>query len=283
MKRLLTALAAVPVLIASIILPYFFPYDYTAKLPFAVIAAAALIAGMYEFFSLTKKMELKADAAAGILAAAVLFIAFLFDAPAKSDIFFGMSITVALLIILIRQAFRFSADFSKMLVGAGVTILGVFYLFFLGGYLVALRMSFDTSPLLSTKLLIFFLLVLWVGDGLAYYTGRYLGKHKLAPKISPGKTWEGCAGGMIGSVGAAALATFAFFPELPLQASLPLAAAMNVLGVLGDLTESAIKRGAGAKDAASILPGHGGFLDRLDSLLFNAPLLYYFARIYWGG
>jgi phosphatidate cytidylyltransferase len=282
MNRLLTALIALPILIASIILPYFFPYEYTAKLPFVIIAAAGLIAGLYEFFLLTKKMELKADAAAGILASALLFLAFLFDAPAKPDNFFGITLVAAILIILISQTFRFRADFSKMLIGAGVTLFGVFYLFFLGGYLVALRMSLETRPLLSTKLLIFFFLVLWLGDGLAYYTGRYLGKHKLAPAISPGKTWEGCVGGMIGSLGAAALATYTFFPDLPLSASLPLAAAMNVLGVLGDLTESAIKRGAGAKDAASILPGHGGFLDRLDSLLFNAPLLYYFSRIYWG-
>ncbi len=270
-----------PILIAAIILPYFFPFEYAAKLPFVVIAAAALLAGMYEFFSLTKKMELKADATAGILAAAVLFIAFLFDSPAKADNFFGIAVVSAILIILISQAFRFRVDFSKMLIGTGVTLLGIFYLFFLGGYLVSLRMTLETRGSLSTNLLIFFFLVLWIGDSLAYYSGKYLGKHKLAPKISPGKTWEGCIGGMLGSLGAAALASYTFFPELPLQASLPLAGAMNVLGVLGDLTESAIKRGAGAKDAASILPGHGGFLDRLDSLLFNAPLIYYFARIYW--
>ena len=79
----------------------------------------------------------------------------------------------------------------------------------------------------------------------------------------------------------AALAHYWFFPELSLGAALPLAAVMNVLGVAGDLTESALKRGAKAKDAAQILPGHGGFLDRLDSLLFNAPVIYYFALYYW--
>jgi len=281
MNRLLTALAALPILIASIILPWFFPYEFLAKIPFVVIAAVGLILGLYEFFALTKKMELKADAGVAMLASAILFIAFFFDAPAKTDNFFGISLAVSLSIILITQIFRFRVDLSKMLAGTGVTLLGVFYLFFLGGHLVALRMSFENQPLLSTKLLIFFFLVLWVGDGFAFYTGKNLGKHKLAPKISPGKTWEGCVGGMLGSLGAAALASYTFFPELPLIASLPLAAVMNALGVLGDLTESAIKRGAGEKDAASILPGHGGFLDRLDSLLFNAPLLYYFARIYW--
>ena len=79
----------------------------------------------------------------------------------------------------------------------------------------------------------------------------------------------------------AAIAHFWFFPELPLKWALPLAFVMITLGILGDLTESALKRGAGAKDAAKILPGHGGALDRLDSLLFNAPLLYYFAHLYF--
>ncbi|HVF44077.1 MAG TPA: phosphatidate cytidylyltransferase, partial [Pyrinomonadaceae bacterium] len=115
----------------------------------------------------------------------------------------------------------------------------------------------------------------------AYYMGRAFGKHKLAPKISPGKTWEGAIGGMLASLLMATLAHFWFFPELSLNAALPLAAVMNVLGVVGDLTESALKRSAGAKDAANLLPGHGGFLDRLDSLLYNAPLLYYFAANYF--
>ena len=107
------------------------------------------------------------------------------------------------------------------------------------------------------------------------------GKHKLAPKISPGKTWEGVIGGFAAALAMAALAHFWFFRELPLKLHLPLAVVMTVLGILGDLAESALKRGAGAKDAATILPGHGGILDRLDSLLFNAPLIYYFARFYF--
>jgi phosphatidate cytidylyltransferase len=87
---------------------------------------------------------------------------------------------------------------------------------------------------------------------------------------------------MLASLLMATIAHYWFFPELPLKLALPLAALMNILGVLGDLTESALKRGAGAKDAAQILPGHGGLLDRLDSLLFNAPVLYYFGRLYFG-
>ena len=118
-------------------------------------------------------------------------------------------------------------------------------------------------------------------DAGAYYVGKNLGKHKLVPKISPGKTWEGVVGGIALSSIFAAIATATFFPELPYKFSIPLAIVMTVAGLFGDLAESAIKRGAGAKDAANILPGHGGMLDRLDSLLFNAPILYYFARFYF--
>jgi phosphatidate cytidylyltransferase len=168
-----------------------------------------------------------------------------------------------------------------MLTGVGVTMLGVVYVAFLGGFLVSIRMGFENVPNLSTHLLGYFFLVIFASDIGAYFAGRALGKHKLAPAISPGKTVEGLIGGLVAASGAAALATWLFFPALPFKASIPLAIVLAAVGVLGDLAESAMKRGAGAKDAASILPGHGGFLDRLDSLLFGAPILYYFARFYF--
>ena len=110
---------------------------------------------------------------------------------------------------------------------------------------------------------------------------RSFGKHKLAPVISPGKTVEGLIGGLLAAAALAVIATAWFFHELPYQISIPLAIVIATFGVLGDLTESAMKRGSKTKDAASILPGHGGLLDRLDSLLFGAPILYYFARFYF--
>jgi phosphatidate cytidylyltransferase len=177
--------------------------------------------------------------------------------------------------------FRFQKDFSKMLTGIGVTVFGVLYVVFLGGFLVSTRVGFENFPGLSTKLLGFFFLVNFGSDTGAYFVGKNFGKHKLAPKISPGKTWEGFIGGILLAIGFAALATLLFFRELPYQVSIPLAIIMAVAGVGGDLVESAMKRGAGAKDAANILPGHGGLLDRLDSLLFNAPIIYYFARFYF--
>jgi phosphatidate cytidylyltransferase len=283
MNRVLTALIALPILIASIILPYFFADAHELKLLFVLIAAVALVLGLYEFFALTKKLTLKADAGIGFLGGAMFFVAFFFDAPARFPDLLVVTMAAFVCLVFAAQAFRFqqAADFSKMLAAIGVTIFGVLYVAFLGGHLVAMRLGFENYPNLSTKLLGFFFLILMGADIAALYTGKLLGKHKLAPKISPGKTWEGCVGAFLASMGLAALASYTFFPELKWFAALPLAGAMCIFGIIGDLAESAMKRGAGAKDAANILPGHGGLLDRLDSLLFNAPLLYYFAKFYF--
>jgi phosphatidate cytidylyltransferase len=282
-SRLLTAIVALPILILSIILPVFLPQFPPANWLFVVIAAFALGAGLFEFFTLTKKLELKADAGIAYLGAAAFFVAFLFDAPSKAQDLLILTVALFLILVLITQTFRFQIDFSKMLAGVGVTVLGVLYIAFLGGFLISMRVGFTDTivPNLSTKLIGFFFLVVMGADTGAYYVGKNFGKHKLAPKVSPGKTWEGVIGGLVLSSAFAAIATATFFPELPYKFSIPLAIVMSIVGLFGDLAESAIKRGAGAKDAANILPGHGGLLDRLDSLLFNAPILYYFARFYF--
>jgi phosphatidate cytidylyltransferase len=276
--RLLTAAIALPLLIASIILPWWVPETVWI---FVAIAVLALAAGLFEFFSLTKKLELKADASFGYLGAAVLYVAFAFDAPTKAPDLLLLTVGLFIGALVVSQTFRFKKDFSKMLTGVGVTLLGVMYVVFLGGFLISVRVGFEQIPGLSTDLLLYFFIVMFGSDSGAYFAGRAFGKHKLAPTISPGKTVEGLIGGIVAAAGFAALCTLTFFPELPYKFSIPLAVVMAVVGVLGDLAESAMKRGSGTKDAANILPGHGGLLDRLDSLLFNAPILYYFARFYF--
>ncbi len=276
--RILTAAVALPILIASIVLPAYFPDTVWL---FVAIAILAIAAGLFEFYTLTKKLELKADAGIGYLGAAALTAGFVFNMPASAPDLFILIIALFIVAVFISQTFRFQKDFSKMLTGSGVTALGVLYVAFLGGFLIATRVGFDVPQNLSTHLLGYFFLVLMGSDTGAYFAGRAFGKHKLAPGISPGKTVEGLIGGLAAAAAFAALSTFWFFPELPFRVSIPLAVVMAAVGVLGDLAESAIKRGSKAKDAASILPGHGGLLDRLDSLLFNAPILYYFARFYF--
>jgi len=273
MSRIITAAIFLPFLIASILIPALAPL-------FIAIVAAALLFGLHEFYLLARKRELKPDVAAGFLGAAALFTVFCFATP--NLLLDGQMIVLVLLALVIGTLIAATlrgAPFDKMLGSSGATMLGVVYVVLLGGHLAALRTGF-AEPL-SAHLLSFFFLVLMGADTGAYYAGRSFGKRKLAPSISPGKTWEGVVGGVVAALALATVSHFWFFKELPLKWTLPLAAVMTVVGILGDLTESALKRGAGAKDAAKILPGHGGALDRLDSLLFNAPLLYYFAAFYF--
>jgi phosphatidate cytidylyltransferase len=169
---------------------------------------------------------------------------------------------------------------SRVLVSAGATAVTVLYVAFLGSYLVALRAI--PTPGLAAKLLTVLLAIVMVGDSAAYYTGSTLGRHKLAPRVSPGKTIEGSVGGLVGSVAAAIASRYVFFEELPLADAVVLGLVVGIVGQLGDLVESLLKRGSNVKDAASILPGHGGFLDRLDSILLNAPLVYYYYELILG-
>lgn len=276
--RLLTAAIALPILIASVILPWWFPDTVWL---FVAIAVLALGAGLFEFFTLTKKLELKADAGLAYLGAAALVVAFIFDAPAKAPELLLLTLALSLIVVIIAETFRFQKDFSKLLAGLGVTVFGVIYIAFLGGFLIATRVGFENIPGLSTKLLLFFFAVIFGSDSGAYFAGRAFGKHKLAPAISPGKTIEGLIGGLLAAAVIAAACSWSFFPELNVWFAIGLGTVMAAVGVLGDLAESAMKRGSGTKDAANILPGHGGLLDRLDSLLLNAPILYYFARLYF--
>jgi phosphatidate cytidylyltransferase len=276
MSRVVTAAIALPILIASILVPWLQPL-------FVALAAAAFIFGLYEFYVLARTKDMKPDVAAGFLGGAALFTIFYFATPDPTQSRLDVQTILLVLIVLtagtLIAAMLRGAPFDKMITASGATILGVLYVVLLGGHLVAVRTGFEHT--LSAHLLSFFFLVLMGADTGAYYTGRAIGKHKLAPTISPGKTWEGVVGGVVAALVLATAAHFWFFRELPLKWALPLAAVMTVLGIFGDLTESALKRGAGAKDAAKILPGHGGALDRLDSLLFNAPLIYYFAHFYF--
>ncbi len=114
----------------------------------------------------------------------------------------------------------------------------------------------------------------WAGDIAALYVGRSLGRHKLAPEVSPAKSWEGSIASTVTSVIYGALYFPRLLPSAPLAEALGLTVIANIAGQLGDLCESAIKRGAGVKDSGNLLPGHGGWLDRLDSSLFALPVVY---------
>lgn len=150
---------------------------------------------------------------------------------------------------------------------AAALVIGVIYIF--GAWRTAALLR-----AINPWWLVFGLVVSWIGDTGAYYVGRRYGRRKLAPRVSPGKTWEGAIASAVVSGLAGMLALPRLIPGVTLWEALGLALAANVAGQIGDLAESAIKRGAGVKDSGTLLPGHGGLLDRVDSSMFALPVLY---------
>jgi phosphatidate cytidylyltransferase len=155
-----------------------------------------------------------------------------------------------------------------------MTLFGVLYLGLTLGTLSMTRLL----PL-GEWLIFFLLLVTWASDTGAYLVGTLYGRHRLAPTISPKKTVEGLVGGLIAAIIAGYAARWWFLPDLSGLDCLILATLLTIAGLWGDLTESAMKRSVGMKDSGGILPGHGGMLDRLDSLLFTAPVFYYYVTM----
>ena len=182
------------------------------------------------------------------------------------------ALTVATLSIALFFLFRVN-DLKSSAPEYALAVSGLFYVPLLLGHLLL------TRELTHGIQWIFLLLVLVMsGDSVAYYVGSSLGRHKLYPLVSPNKSLEGAVGGLAGSLLGAIIARWIFFPELSFGDCILAALIMGPLGQMGDLFESLLKRSFGVKDSGTIIPGHGGILDRLDSILFAAPALYYYAR-----
>jgi len=263
MKRLLTAVVAIPILL--------FATWWSNPMLFVAIAAVALLAAVHELFSIADKAGAPPFRIVGFVASAVVIGVAAGAGPEWNGYVLAATTVVLMLATLGRVE-----DKARILVSAGATLLTVLYVAVLGGYLVAVR-TLTSPPQVAAKLITLFFAVVMLSDTAAFYAGRTFGRHKLAPRVSPGKTVEGSIGGLIGSTVGAVAAKYVFFSELPLGHAIALGAGMGLVGQLGDLVESLLKRGSDVKDAASILPGHGGFLDRLDSMLLNAPILYAYA------
>lgn len=156
----------------------------------------------------------------------------------------------------------------------GLMVFGIFYVAVLLSCAAALKFL----PQGGLWVLLLMSLV-WLSDTGAYFVGRALGKHRLSPLISPGKSWEGAIGGVLGALVAVAVAKLCCLPQLSWVDVALLAIPGSILGQVGDLVESMFKRGFGVKDSGKILPGHGGLLDRIDGLLFAAPYVYLYASL----
>lgn len=175
---------------------------------------------------------------------------------------------VALLVLALAMR---AEDLASSLPRAAIRMMGILYVFGTWKCAIPLR---DRSP----HWLMFALLVNWAGDVGAYYVGRGLGRHRLAERVSPQKTWEGAAGSLVASSLIAGGYLLWFVGGLSVPRVLAVTVAANAAGQLGDLAESAMKRGAHVKDSGTLLPGHGGMLDRVDSTLFALPVVYAYLR-----
>ena len=180
-------------------------------------------------------------------------------------------VIVAVALIGLSLAMR-GEDLAKSLPRASLLFIGVVYIFGCWRCAIGLR---EQSP----HWLMYALLLNWAGDAGAYYVGRALGKHKLAARVSPKKSWEGAAASVAASILIAGAYLLRFVPGVSVLAAVAVTAVANAAGQVGDLAESAIKRGAGVKDSGAILPGHGGFLDRVDSTLFVLPVIYAYLKL----
>jgi phosphatidate cytidylyltransferase len=182
---------------------------------------------------------------------------------------------VAALIAMVVYRLIAHRPTKESLADAAVVVFGILYVALTLGHLLL------TRAMPNGEFLIFFVvLVTWAADTGAYYVGTAFGRHKLAPVISPNKTVEGLFGGVALAVIAAVIAEVWFLPGFSIVDCLATGLILSVAGVLGDLTESAMKRSAGLKDSGWLLPAHGGMLDRLDSLLFTAPAFYYYMVLF---
>ncbi|HYC62571.1 MAG TPA: phosphatidate cytidylyltransferase [Thermoanaerobaculia bacterium] len=234
---------------------------------FNTTVALVAVLAMYEFLALGKAKGYDVPTVLCIAIMLIIMAAFIID---ELSVELGM---FAALLIIPASYVVTSKSLEDSLPSSAVAVLATTYVGMLSGSLIRLHNDFPEG----WKLVFFLLLVVWLGDSGAYYVGKQFGKRKLSPRISPKKTVEGLIGGITASVITALVIHFTFFPELPLIHAIIAGVLLSIAGVIGDLAESMWKRSAAVKDSGTLIPGHGGFLDRFDSILFTAPILY----CYW--
>lgn len=248
MKRIITALLLAPAIVAVVLWG-------PAWLFYAVVAAVAGLC-YYEYAGIAARFGFGTLGPMGY-GAGLLVLA------APEDPFLA---AVLLLAVALTVGMR-AADLRNALPRAALLTAGVLYIFGCFRFAIPIRAA-------NPHWLMWCLLLNWLGDTGAYYAGRKWGRHRMAPRVSPGKTWEGAAASVVSAVIVGVAYGSRFLPGVPLPVLAAMAAGINAAGQVGDLAESAVKRGAGVKDSGNLLPGHGGFLDRVDSTLFALPVLY---------
>ena len=288
MKRVLTAVVLIPVVLLLL---------FKAPWPIFVLAIAAIIIlTLREYLDVTEAYGMKPFR--GLTYAVSILVVLAFTAYnyrwtswKLSEEFLSLIALSYLLAVVFGVPVVFRKEMRMAVPAAAMSIFGILYVAVSLGLLIRFRHLPKNE-----YLIVFILFSVWGGDIAAYYVGKNFGRHKLAPVVSPNKSWEGAIASVIASIGIALLVFHwretlnAFFTHepntsiiVPLPLGLPqvivLGLITNIAAQLGDLFESALKRGAGVKDSGTILPGHGGVLDRIDALLFAIPVVWYYAEI----
>ncbi len=279
-KRVATAAVLIPFAVGIVL------WGSTALLAMAV--ALVTLLALFEYFALGDAIGHRAyrfwTATCGLLIVYVQWLA----TVVRSGAFIGLESSSRMTWSMVRTFPRAEDAMLLFVIGiavvtlftkrplvetlpaAGISCSGLILVAFPLSYAIRLHGAGSQGP----ALLLFAMVIIWVGDTAAYFVGRSFGKYKLAPHLSPNKTWEGTVASFLGSLTVAIV--FARFVTVPLPHLLGMAAVGNVAGQVGDLLESAYKRSAGIKDSGSILPGHGGVLDRIDALILAIPVVWYY-------
>ncbi len=253
MKRVLTAAALVPLVVYVVL-------GANSWIFLGVVFTVAYLSWR-EYDSIAARYGFGAPGILGAVAG-YLFLAW------QNDTWLLLALVALAAMALAMRA----EDLVHALPNAALLLMGVAYIF--GGWKCAILLR-EINP----HWLMFGLLVNWAGDVGAFYAGRRLGRHRLAPRVSPAKSWEGAAASVVASVLFAGAYLMYFMGGRAIAHAIGITVAANIAGQFGDLAESAMKRGAGVKDSGTILPGHGGFLDRVDSTLFALPVVYAYLRV----
>ena len=271
------------VVVAFVFAPLIIYITLLGKLPFLILIEVLIILGLWEFFRLSEAKNSEIPKIPLIVLGAFLGLsAYLWGE--RVFLFFILGILYLSALILVIKG-KTEGAISNL----ALSLLGFFYVAGLFSYLILLRemspesisnrfASLTTSYKMGGVWIVYLLLCIWSCDTFAYFIGAPLGKHPLSPRVSPKKTVEGFLGGILGAIAAAFFSHFVFFSSAQLKDLLIISLIVAFVGQVGDLTESLFKRDAQFKDTSNIIPGHGGILDRFDSLLFVSPLVYYYLK-----
>jgi phosphatidate cytidylyltransferase len=267
MTRILSALILIPLSILIVI------YAPPALLLIAIGITGTLC--LYEYFGLIRSMQIGIRPIFGYAAFWFLFVALRYSkVPGE------VLIALVLIAAFLSALWRYRQPMRDRALALMAELLGILYLALFLYPTVPMR--FDFGDKVGLHWFLFLLIVVWTNDTAAFAIGKTLGKRLLAPALSPKKTWEGAIGGLLAGIGIAAAIHSFLFPELPIGPSLIASTLIGIFGQLGDLAESMLKRAAAIKDSSHLIPGHGGVLDRMDSLLFAIPVLYFYLLLLYG-